>query len=63
MLSPDDIWAMVMQGFCQHMKLNHEKLRDKFVNFDGQKTLSVEINSFVKGSEKNDWPSVFHQFS
>jgi hypothetical protein len=23
-ISPCDIWAMIMQGFCQHMKENHE---------------------------------------
>ena len=33
-MSPDDIWTLVMQGFCQHMKYNHEKLKSKFVDFE-----------------------------
>lgn len=52
-----------MQGFSAHMKLNHEKLRDKFVNFEGQKELSVRVDEFEKGKKENDWPSVFNRFS
>ena len=44
------------------MELNHEELRAKFVNFDGQKTLSVIRNNFKKG-ESNPWPEVFEEFS
>ena len=57
-ISPDDIWTLIMQGFCQHMKLKHEQLRSKFVNFDGKKQLRVRTDTFVKGSQ-NDWPVVF----
>jgi len=61
-MSPDDIWTLVMQGFCQHMKHNHEKLKSKFVDFDGTQTLSVRKDHFIKG-QQNNWPEVFAEFS
>ena len=44
------------------MKLNHDKLRASFVNFDDKKKLTVQRDEFVKGGQ-NDWPSVFSEFS
>ena len=52
----------MMQGFCQHMKHNHEKLKSKFVDFDGTQTLSVRKDHFIKG-QQNNWPEVFAEFS
>jgi hypothetical protein len=34
-LSPDDIWITIMQGFGIHVKSNAEKLRSKFVSHEG----------------------------
>ena len=36
-LSPDHVWTLIVQGFCNHMSLKHEQLRSQFVNFDGKK--------------------------
>ena len=44
------------------MKLNHEKLKSQFVNFDNKKKLTVNTNDFVKGKQ-NQWPDVFEDFS
>jgi len=41
------------------MEINHEILKDKFVNFDGKKALEVVNDTFVKGSPTNNWPEVF----
>ena len=30
-LSPDILWMLILQGFSRHVKLNHQKLRNKFV--------------------------------
>merc|ERR1712087_55664 len=50
--------------FGEHMEINHEKLRSKFVNFDGKKTIKVKTSStFKKGSKDNPWPNIFSQFS
>ena len=61
-LSPDCLWTMMMQGFSTHMKINHEKLRSKFVNFENRQKLSVSKNHFIKGSSSNNWPEVFDDF-
>jgi hypothetical protein len=39
--SPDIMWLLICQGFGQHVNNNAEKLRENFVNFQGQKELEV----------------------
>ena len=41
-IKPDDIWLLIVQAFSNHVNANAEELRDKFVNFEGQKILIVE---------------------
>ncbi len=62
-LSPDAIWLAIAQGFAQHVNLNAEALRDKFVKHSGQATIVVIRDNFFKGSAKNDWPGTFNEFS
>jgi hypothetical protein len=62
-LSPDDVWLCLAQGFAAHVDLNAEALRERFVRHGGQLTLVVRRDDFVKGSPHNDWPSVFGEFS
>ena len=38
-IKPDDIWLLIVQAFSYHVNLNSEKLRNKFVNFDGKTEL------------------------
>ena len=40
-IKPDDIWLLIVQAFSNHVNANAEKLRNKFVNFEGQKKLVV----------------------
>lgn len=40
-LAPDDVWACIIQGFDIHMEKNAEKLRRKFVDFQGKKILEI----------------------
>ncbi|WP_437298561.1 DUF4419 domain-containing protein [Sorangium sp. So ce426] len=62
-LSPDDIWLCIAQGFGVHVNLHAEELRRRFVRHEGQKTLSIQRPAFVKGSPDNDWPGCFAEFS
>lgn len=62
-LSPDDVWLCIAQGFAQHIDLNAEQLRDRFVRHEGKAEIVVRRDDFVKGSSANDWPSVFGAFS
>lgn len=60
---PDDLWNLIIQGVSKHIELNAEKLRHKFVDFDGKKTLMIQRDNFVKGSPKNNWAGCFEEWS
>lgn len=62
-LSPDDVWLCLAQGFALHMEANAEALRSKFVRHEGQLTLSIVRDNFVKGSPENDWQGCFAEWS
>jgi len=62
-LSPDDVWLCIAQGFAQHVDLNAEALRGRFVRHAGKANIVVVRNEFIKGSAQNDWPGVFGEFS
>lgn len=62
-ISPDMIWLLITQGAAIHIESKSEQLRKKLVNFKGSKQLRIQRNEFVKGDERNDWASVFPQFS
>lgn len=62
-LSPDDVWVAIGQGFAQHVNNNAEKLRKMFVAHEGQKYIEIRRDNFVKGSPENDWMGGFAEFS
>lgn len=62
-LSPDMLWLMMAQGFAQHVNLNAEQLRRRFVEHDGKKEIVVRRDDFVKGSPENPWDEAFTAFS
>lgn len=62
-LSPDDVWLCLAQGFAQHIEVNAEALRSRFVRHAGQLTLRIERDSFIKGSPFNDWQGCFAGWS
>ena len=41
-LSPDVFWILIIQGFTRHVLANSEKLREKFVDFQGKKDLETK---------------------
>ena len=45
-VSPDMIWLLILQGYSRFMDKYSELVREKYVNFQGKKTLY--INKFVK---------------
>ena len=40
-LSPDNFWTLIIQEFTRHVLATSEKLRDKFVDFQGKKELAT----------------------
>lgn len=62
-ISPDMIWLLIMQGASLHIQENKDSLKRKLVNFENSKEFKVRRDSFIKGSETNDWAGVLPQFS
>jgi hypothetical protein len=62
-LSPDDVWLCIAQGFAAHVDLHAEALRDRFVRHQGRAEIEIRRDEFRKGSTDNDWPGCFAEFS
>ena len=61
-LSPDQLWLVIAQGFAFHINANAEKLRKKFIDHEGKKTIEIRRDDFVKGSPKNPWGEALDDF-
>ncbi|CAD8104469.1 unnamed protein product [Paramecium primaurelia] len=61
--SPDDIQLLITQGFCTHIKLNAEKFRNKFVNFQGQEILKIIVEDLdrIEDYKWEEFPKKFSQ--
>lgn len=62
-LSPDDVWLCIAQGFVAHVDENAEALRGRFVRHEGKEAMKIRRDEFVKGSSDNDWTGCFAEFS
>lgn len=62
-LSPDDVWLTIAQGFAAHVNAHAAELRHRFVQHEGQEVIKVRRDMFIKGRPDNDWPGVFDEFS
>lgn len=62
-LTPDIIWTTIMQGFAIHINMNAEKFRKIFVKHEGKKKIVINRDGFTRRSGKNDWSTVFGDFS
>ncbi|OHT08190.1 hypothetical protein TRFO_23326 [Tritrichomonas foetus] len=60
-ISPDIIWLLIVQGFSYHVEFNSEKLRSKFVDFQGKKTLKISTD-LTDLSDPLKWENIFHSF-
>ncbi len=54
-LSPDIIWLMIIHGVANHINVNADALRSRFVRHEGKIQISVRRDDFVKGSPENPW--------
>jgi hypothetical protein len=61
-LRPDSFWLCIAQGLSAHINLFPEDVRTIFVAHQGQETIEVRRDGFVKGSPNNDWPGAFAEF-
>jgi hypothetical protein len=61
-LSPDVVWFCLAQAFANHVALNAEDLRKRFVRHEGKAKIVIERTDFVLG-QPNPWPEAFAAFS
>ena len=62
-VNPDILWMLIVQGFSRHIDQNAEKLRNKFVDFDGQKTLVVDGDEWtIEEITQEGWERTFEEF-
>ena len=61
-ISPDAVWLCLAQGFARHVNQNAEKLRKRFVLFEGKKTLVVDRPDMELGTP-GPWHEVIAEFS
>lgn len=59
-LSPDQVWLAILQGVSFHVSNNADSLRNKLVDFQGQKELIVTVNPW--NDTKEDWERGFRMF-
>ena len=62
-LSPDIIWLMICQGVANHINVNADALRSRFVRHEGKVQISVRRDDFVKGSPENPWAEAIEEFT
>lgn len=62
-LSPDDIWVTIAQGFAKLVNQDPEAFRSKFVTHTGKKEIRIRRDQFVMGNPNNDWQGCFGDFS
>jgi hypothetical protein len=62
-ISPDDIWLTIAQGFSNHINVNAEALRKHFVAHEGQVNIEIIRDNFIMDNPDNDWLGTFPEFS
>ncbi|CAL8083763.1 unnamed protein product [Orchesella dallaii] len=49
-IRPDDVWAAIMTQFSFYVNKNAEEFREKFVNFEGKKELTVSSRGSLRNA-------------
>ena len=63
-ISPDMIWLLILQGYSRFMEKYSELVREKYVNFKGQKVLGVErLGIFPQTATKEEWKGIIQEFT
>jgi len=63
-ISPDMILILFLQGYSRYMENHSENIRNAYVNFEGQKTLTVErVGMTPKTAKPEDWRGIIDEFT
>jgi hypothetical protein len=62
-VSPDMLWILILQGYSRFMEQYSELVRERYVNFEGQKRLCVErIGIFPRTAQKETWQGIIQEY-
>ena len=63
-ISPDMILLLFLQGYAKFMEKNSEKVRNLYVNFEGQKSLSVKTFGVMPETANSEiWEGIVNEFT
>ena len=63
-ISPDMIWLLILQGYSRFMEKYSELVREKYVNFEGQKALHVKrLGIFPETATMEVWRGIIQEFT
>ena len=58
------LWILFLQGYSKFMDKYHETFRSSYVNFKGQKAISVErFGILPKEASKETWQGIINDFT
>ena len=58
------LWILFLQGYSRFMEKYAETFRSSYVNFKGQKTISVQrFGIFPKEADKETWQGIINDFT
>ncbi len=60
-LSPDDFWLLICQGFTNCVKNNPKYFKGKFTKSESKIKVSINRDDFSKGGN-NNWENIFPEF-
>ena len=61
-ISPDMIWILILQGYSRYMEKYAENDREKYVNFEGQKTLYINRSNLqLSSATEKDWAGIMDE--
>ena len=66
-LSPDILWMLILEGFSYHVRLNHMRLREKFVKNNQNKNKIIvsqgaNVDSHINDVTSQRWGDIFKGF-
>lgn len=64
-ISPDIIWTLIEQGFARHITLHADKFRDRLVDFQGKREITIVASKddIQLGNPNSKWETVLPQFT
>ena len=62
-ITPDMFWILILQGYSRFMEKYSELVRERYVNFEGKKTIRVErLGIFPQEATNEIWQGIIQEY-